>query len=53
MTEKNTSTQEKKQRLRQIAELLRFSLTLDDEEIIKATIESVIELLEEESDSNN
>jgi hypothetical protein len=37
-----------KEKLQQIAELLKFVLTLDDEEIIKSTVESVIELLEEE-----
>ncbi len=33
-----------------VVELLKFSLTLDDEEIIKSTVESVIEILEEEID---
>lgn len=37
-----------KERLQHIVELLKFVLTLDDEEIIKPTVESVIELLEEE-----
>lgn len=31
-----------------MAELLKFVLTLDDDEIVKSTIESVVELLEEE-----
>lgn len=35
-------------KLQQVVELLKFVLTLDDEEIVKSTIESVIELLEEE-----
>lgn len=35
-------------KLKQILELLKFALTLDDEEIMKSTIESVVELLEEE-----
>lgn len=35
-------------KLIQIKELLMFALFLNDEEIIKSTIESVIELLEEE-----
>lgn len=35
-------------KLKQILELLKFALTLDDEEIMKSTIESIIELLEEE-----
>ncbi len=38
----------KNKRLKRIHDLLKFVLTLDDEEIIKSTIESVIELLEEE-----
>lgn len=38
----------KNQKLQQIIDLLRFVLTLDDEEIMQSTIESVIELLEEE-----
>jgi hypothetical protein len=37
-----------KQKLKQIVDLLKFILTFDDEEIRKTTIESVIELLEEE-----
>lgn len=39
---------ERKQKLIQVIELLKFVLTLDDEEIVKSTVESVIELLEEE-----
>ena len=35
-------------KLQQVIELLKFALSLDDEEIIKSTIESVIEILEEE-----
>ena len=35
-------------KLIQAVELLKFILTFDDEEIRKSTIESVIELLEEE-----
>jgi hypothetical protein len=38
----------RKHRLQQIVDLLKFVLTLDDEEIIKSSVESVIELLEEE-----
>lgn len=37
-----------KQKLEQVVELLKFALTCDDEEIIKSTVESVIEILEEE-----
>jgi len=40
--------QELKIKLRQIVDLLKFVLTLDDEEIVKSTIESIIEVLEEE-----
>ena len=36
-----------KYKLEQIIELLKFALSLDDEEIIKSTVESVIETLEE------
>lgn len=45
MTKKNN---ERNQKLQQIIDLLQFALSLDDEEIMKSTIESVIELLEEE-----
>jgi len=37
-------------KLEQVIALLKFVLTLDDEEIIKSTVESVIEILEEEID---
>jgi len=37
-----------KHKLEQVIELLKFALTLDDEEIMKSTVESVIEILEEE-----
>lgn len=37
-----------KHKIKRILDLLRFVLTLDDQEIIKSTIESVIEELEEE-----
>jgi len=43
MTKKN-----KNSKIKKIIELLKFSLSLNDEEIIKSTIESVIEMLEEE-----
>lgn len=36
------------QRLQPLADLLKFVLTLDDKEIIKAAIESVIESIEDE-----
>ncbi len=41
----------RKFKIKRIIGLLKFVLTLDDEEIIKSTVESVIELLEE--DINN
>ena len=48
----NTMTNKKggdnKHKLEQVVELLKFALTLDDEEIMKSTVESVIEILEEE-----
>jgi cobalamin biosynthesis protein CobD/CbiB len=47
MTKKNDKDN-RRQKLQQIVELLKFVLTLDDEEIVKSTIESVVELLEEE-----
>jgi len=37
-----------KYKLEQIAELLKFALSLEDHEIIKSTVESIIEILEEE-----
>lgn len=37
-----------KHKLQRIIELLKFVSALDDPEIVKSTIESVIELLEEE-----
>lgn len=40
--------QELKNKLKQIVDLLKFVLTLDDEEIVKSTIESIIDALEEE-----
>ena len=36
-----------KSKLKQAEDLLRFVLTLDDEEIIRSTVESVADLLEE------
>ena len=47
MSKRNSQTYDK-DKLQQIVELLKFVMSLDDEEIIKSTIESVIELLEEE-----
>ena len=41
-------SKDKKHKHRKIIDQLKFTLTLDDEEIMKATIESIIESLEEE-----
>lgn len=38
----------KNTKLKHIVKLLQFILTIDDEEIIKSSIESIIEMLEEE-----
>jgi len=48
MPRKPKKIDDTKQKLGQAVGLLKFVLTLDDEEITKSTIESVIELLEEE-----
>ncbi len=48
MPKKPKGEDPKKAKLKQVLELLKFVRTLDDEEIMKSTIESVIELLEEE-----
>jgi len=45
MTNENHSD---KHKIEQVIALLKFALSLDDEEIIKSTVESVIEILEEE-----
>lgn len=37
-------------KLKQVIDLLQFALSADDEEIIKSTVESVIEILQEEID---
>lgn len=50
MSKKSKGDCVEKQKLRKVADLLKFVLTLDDEEIVKSTIESIIELLEEEID---
>lgn len=41
---------EKNAKIKQIIELLKFVLIMDDEEIIKSSVEAVIEMLEEEID---
>ncbi|HEY5267981.1 MAG TPA: hypothetical protein VII94_02510 [Candidatus Saccharimonadales bacterium] len=35
-------------KIEQVIDLLKFALSLEDEEIIKSTVESVIEMLQEE-----
>lgn len=42
---------DRKTRIKRIVDLLKFVISLNDEELIKSTVESVIELLEE--DINN
>jgi len=37
-----------KEKLQQVTDLLKFALTLQDEEIIRSTMESAAEILEEE-----
>jgi hypothetical protein len=44
------SKPDRNQVLKKAIELLRFSLTTDDEEMIRSTVESVVEMLEEEID---
>ena len=44
MTKNN---KENKQKIQQLVDLLKFVLTIEDEEIIRSTIESVIETLDE------
>jgi len=52
MTKKVNKQSEQKQKLQKIVGLLKFILSLDDQEITKSTIESIIELLEEEINKN-
>ncbi len=42
---------DKNKKLKQILELLKYSLSINDDEITRTTIESVIEMLEEEIQS--
>jgi hypothetical protein len=42
-----------KNQLQHIVDLLKFVLELDDEEITKSSIESIIDLLEEEISKKN
>jgi hypothetical protein len=50
MPKKPKKEDPRKQKLIQVVELLKFLRTIDDEEIVTSTIESIIELLEEEID---
>jgi hypothetical protein len=50
MTKENDKKGSDKYKLRQIIELLKFALSLEDHEIIRSTVESVIEILQEETD---
>jgi hypothetical protein len=48
MDNKNDKGGSDKYKLQQIVELLKFALSLEDQEIIKSTVEAVVELLQEE-----
>jgi hypothetical protein len=43
----NKNEDENNHKINNVIELLKFALSLDDEEIIKSTVESVIEILQE------
>ncbi len=47
MTDNKNLKLSKKTKIKRVVELLKFVLTLDDPELTKSTVESVIELLEE------
>ena len=44
---KSSTKNDKNQKIKHIIDLLKFALTLDDEEIIRSTIETIIEQLED------
>lgn len=44
-----TKKSDKNKNLKKVLELLKFSLSLNDEEVIRSTIESVIDILEDET----
>jgi len=48
MTKKSDKQGIDKYKLEQIVQLLKFALSLEDHEIIKSTVESVVEILDEE-----
>lgn len=45
---KMSNAKDKNEKIKNIIKLLRFSLSIDDKEILKSSIEAIIELLEEE-----
>jgi hypothetical protein len=47
MIDNKNSKIDRKTKIKRVIELLKFVLTLDDPELTKSTVESVIELLEE------
>jgi hypothetical protein len=44
----SSSKEDDKYKLKQIVELLKLALSLEDQEIIKSTVEQVVEILEGE-----
>ena len=42
-----TTPNDHSEKIKQVIEILRFLLTIDDEEIIKSSIEGIIEMLQE------
>lgn len=44
----SSSDDDKNTKIKKVIKILNFILTLDDEEVIKSSIESVVEMLEEE-----
>lgn len=46
---KRTSKSDKNLNIKKIVKILKFLLTIDDMEVIKSSMESIIESLEEES----
>jgi len=44
------SSKERNEKLKQIIELLKFTLQIDDVEILKSSIEAAIEVLQDEID---
>jgi hypothetical protein len=41
---------DRKHKLQQLVDLLKFALSLDDGEILRSTVESTVEVLQEEID---